>query len=205
VRHARPHHRRRSRRHEHGKAFNQSFAAALAQVFHPEQAEGQRAVHRRLQLLLIHAQNRRPRIAAVHGATRVHRAEGTLQVGGRRELVQFVRGKLAPDQPAEQRFVLRARRVLGRRSAPVAVEADFQLRGTRVAETQHRELEPVLAALHLQHAPHHVAFVRPQMQQALAVLLGDRISRLAKVERDHAVLSHHGVNRAGEKRLQLAR
>ncbi len=205
MRHACPHHGRGSRRHEQRQALDHGPPAVLAQVFQPQQPESERCVHRRLELLRIHPEHRRPRIALAHDAARVHRAERAFQVGGGGERVELVRGKLALDQPRQQGTVVDACRLLRRRRAPVAAAANLQFRGAGLAEAQDAQVQRVLGSLHLEHPPHHIALPRPQVQQALPVLFGERVSRLAQIEHHRAVFQHDRIGRAGEVFFQLAR
>ena len=55
-------------------------------------------------------------------------------------------------------------------------------------------------ALGVNHAPHGIALLRPQVQDALP-LAGNRILRAGKVEQHFAVLDSHRLLRAGQKLL----
>src|SRR5439155_20921803 len=60
----------------------------------------------------------------------------------------------------------------GRWRAPIPFAADFELRGTRLAQPLYRQSQLPIFHLRVEHAPHGISLSRPQVQKALVVFPG---------------------------------
>ena len=93
---------------------------------------------------------------------------------------------------------------LGRGGAAVALAADFQLRRMCLAETLNREAQDAVLHLCFQNPAYCILLRRPEMQEALVVLAGDRILCLSQVEGDRGVFEHDRTCGLAQELIQCA-
>jgi hypothetical protein len=111
---------------------------------------------------------------------------------------------VAGQSVAQALLVGSARSLLGGGGAAIAVAADFQFRGTILAEAQYRQAQGASFLFRIQHAPHRVTFVRPKVQEAFAVFGGDLITGVCQLEADGPIFYNHGITSVGQVLLQGA-
>ena len=123
VRRALAHDFRSSRRQKQLQPFHVSSSGKLLPlVIHPENAEGEHCIHRRLRLFGIDAEHGKRRLTGPQHGARVHRAERMFQIGAAAQVLDFHPGILAQQDPLQQALILSASCVLGGALAPVRVE-----------------------------------------------------------------------------------
>ena len=93
----------------------------------------------------------------------------------------------------------------GRWRAPIPFPADFELRGTRLAQPLYRQSQLPIFHLRVEHAPHGISLSRPQVQKALVVFPGNRILRSAQIESNSAIFEDNGPGSFAQKVLDSAR
>ena len=129
VRHALAHDLRAARRQKQLQPFDVGAAReVLALIVHPENAEGERGIHRRLRLLRIHAEHGKRRLSGAQHGAGVNRAEGMLQVGAAAEMLDLEAAIVAQQDALEHALILRSQQALQSAGAAVTVGTDFQQR-----------------------------------------------------------------------------
>jgi hypothetical protein len=86
---------------------------------------------------------------------------------------------------------------LGR--AAIAVTQDFQSRGFPLAEALHGEQQRIFFGFSIQHAAHGIALIRPEMQQAFAVIGRDRVMGNGQIEDRLSIFKDQSGGGFGQK------
>jgi len=121
-----------------------------------------------------------------------------LQVRTAAELLYPEAGILTLQHPFQQRLIACPRRTLGCAAAIVAIGADLQHIRLRLSEAQHLQTQRAASDLGIEHAPHCVALLRPEVQHALA-LARDRVLCRSEIEQHLSVLDGDSLRRIGQK------
>ena len=170
----------------------------LALTIHPENGEGKSSVDRRLSFLCVDAKDRKRRLAHAQQAAGVDRTAGMLQVGAAADGVEFPSGIVALQDALKDLPVAGADGAQGGRSASIAVSANLEDVGLRLAETEHAEVQHPRLQFGVEYPTDGVAFFRPEMQDAFA-FAGDRVARGGEVEDGFAIFDCDGVRGFGEE------
>ena len=168
----RPDSRRAGGRSQNGQAGEklQSFhlrasRETLTLVIHPENAEGECGIDRRLSLVAADAQYSEVGLSRPQEGARVHGTEGMLQVGAGAQSIDVKAGILAAQHPFQQLLVHTASYDgwlrCGSRDRP-----DLQHIRLRLSKAQHLQLQGSTSNVGIQHAPDDVALFRPDMKNA---------------------------------------
>jgi hypothetical protein len=83
--------------------------------------------------------------------------------------------------------------------ALIAIAAEVEPGGAILAHALHLQPERGGPYFRIQHTPHKIPLVRPQVQKAFVVLTRNRIFRLGQIERDGAIFHHDSGACAVEK------
>ena len=136
--------------------------------------------------------------SAQQAAAHVGGAEAVLQVHGRAQAVHLGADEVAGEHALQQALIVAPGRVAGGGGAAVA--GGDELEGLRLgrAHAAGHQAQALRALLHLNDRADKVAFFAPELQQAAAMLLGDRVAGGAHVKEDAAILKQCGGGMVGE-------
>ena len=202
VSHALAHNVGAARRQKELKAFDVGAAGELlALAIHPQNAESESGVDRGLSLFRVDTENRKRRLAVAQQAAGVDRAAGVFEVGAAADGVEFPSGNVAQHHTLEDLPVAAADGAQGGRGAWIAIAANFQDCGLRLAEAQHAKVQHARLQFGVEHATNGVALVRPKMQYAFA-FARHGVSCRNEVEEWFAVLDGDGVRSIGEESFE---
>src|SRR5882757_5823074 len=81
--------------------------------------------------------------------------------------------------------------------AAVAITVEIEPGRTILSHALHLQAERSALDFRVEHSPHDIALIRPEMQKALVVFARDGILRLGKIERNRSILDHHRGVRFG--------
>ncbi len=124
-----------------------------------------------------------------------------LQVGAAAKMLDLEAAIITQQYPLKHTLILRPQMPLQSPGAAVAVGADFQNLGLRLSKAHHVQAQGATFHFRIEHAPHGVALLRPQVQDALA-FARDRILGRGEVKQDLAIFNGDRVRRAGQKLFQ---
>ena len=200
MRHPLPRESGHAFRHNHRQPLHHAaFLLRHAASLQPENPTGQRAIDGRLRLLVVYSDNRESALSLTHPAAQVSRAERMFEIDAGTESDHSPAGKVSLQRAAQARFVGNPLRPPRRRRTLIAITAEIQPGGPSLTHALHLQPERRRPDFRIQHPPHKIPLMRPQVQQALVVLAGNRILRLGQIERDGAIFHHHGGARAVKK------
>ena len=178
-----------------------SAGKLLPLIVHPENAESEHRIHRRLRLLRINTKHGKRRLTGPQHGAGVHRAERVFQIGAAAQVLDLHSRILTQQDPLQQALILGASRLLGGALAAVAVGADLQHAGLRLPEAHHAKPEGAALFFHVEHPAHGVALLGPQMQNALA-FAGYGVLRVSEFKQQLAVFDGNSLGRVGQELLQ---
>src|SRR5580658_1725866 len=125
-------------RNKQPQAFAQELArGGMAAGFEPEDGEGQRSVDGSLSFGAVDSEHAECRLALAEQSAGVDGAEGVFQVDGGGQTRDGEAGKMAIESTAQLSFVAGASDFPGGGRTAVALTADFEFCGTRLAEALH--------------------------------------------------------------------
>ena len=130
-------------------------------------------------------------------AAGVDGAEGFFEVDAGSEAGDGEPGEVAFEGAAEFSLVGGACRFFCGGRAAVALAADIEPGGTRLSQALDGEAEGAGFQFGVENAADGVAFVRPEMQEALIVFAGDGVLRVGQIERHGAVFKYDGARGFG--------
>ena len=123
------------------ESLNQKLACGgLTAHFEPEDAEGQSRINGRLSFRRVHSKNGEGCLAFAQRSTGVDRAKRFFQVDGGGQAGDGKAGKVAIEGAAQLLLITGAGSLFCRGRTPVALTANFQPAGTRLAKPLHGQL-----------------------------------------------------------------
>ena len=180
-----------------------AYVAVLTAIVEPQDAEGEDAVHRGGGFRFADGDDRVGGGSFQQPAANIGRAEAVLQVHRRAEAVNFRSDKGPGKSPLQQPLIRASGRVACGGSPAIAGGHQFErLRFGRSHAPRHHA-QALRARLHAQHGADDIPFLAPELQNASAMRLADRVARVAHVEDDAAVFEHGGGGMFGQVLFDL--
>jgi hypothetical protein len=113
-------------------------------------------------------------------------------------------GNVARQRTTQPLLVGGSSHLPGCSSAAVAIPADLQLERPGLAKTQDGQAQHAVFLLHIHHASHRVAFVRPEVEETFAVFGRNRVAGARQFKAHGAVFDNYGIASLGKILLQGA-
>ena len=201
--HTRPRGAAASGRQQNLESLADSPAGAmLAAVGEPEDAQSEHTIDGRLALLGVDS-NERPALLPAHQqASRIRGAKAVLQIHRRAQALHFVFVEMAGEQPLQQTEILGPAERTGCRRPLIAVLYDLQRLRPLGPQTAHQDAQRLLARFHTHYRADHVPLFGPQMQDAAAMLRGDRVVGRRHLEEHTSILEQSSAGIVRKKLLQ---
>jgi hypothetical protein len=156
----------------------------------PENPASQSAIDGRLCFLVIYSEDRERSLSLPHPATQVRRAEGAFKIDAGGEMNDRPTGEISFQRSSQTRLVDDSRHPPRRRRSPIAIAAKVQTGWACLPHALYLQAERCVLYLGVQHAPHKIALIRPQVQQTFVMFAGNGIFRIGKIEGDGAVFDN---------------
>jgi len=172
--------------------------AVLTAVVEPKDAEGENAVDDGGRLSLCNADDGVGSGAAEEAAADVGGAEAVFKVHGRAEGVNLGADEVAGEHALKQALIVAAGGVAGGGGAAVAGGDEFEGLGLGRAHAAGDEAQAGSALLDLDDGADEVTLLAPELEEAAAMLLSDRVAGRAHIKEDAAILKEGGGGVVGE-------